>query len=136
MRISPYLHFNGQCDEAFALYEKVLGGKIQQRHTFGNSPMASQFGADWADKVMHITMDFGDQRLMGSDAPPQHAGTPQGFRVCLEFAERDEAERVYQGLSESGQIVMAFQETFWSQGFAMFEDRFGTPWMINVPKPM
>jgi len=136
MKIQPYLGFNGQCNEAFALYEKVLGGKILFRHTYGNSPMADQVGADWADKVMHVTLQVGDQMLLGSDAPPQHFEKPEGIRVCLDCANAEEAERIYAGLSEGAQIEMQLQETYWAVRFAMFQDRFGTPWMINVSKPM
>ncbi len=136
MRIQPYLGFNGQCDEAFVLYEKVLGGKIVARHTFGSSPMAAQIGAEWADKVMHMGMQVGDQMLLGCDAPPPHYDRPEGLRVCLESRDAAEGERVYAALSEGGQIEMPLQETFWSVKFAMFRDRFGTPWMINVSKPM
>lgn len=134
MRIQPYLMFNGQCDEAFRLYQQTLGGEILDRHTFGNSPMAGQF-PNWADKVMHIGMRIGEQMLLGSDAPPPHYSRPQGLRVCLDFKDVAEAERVYQALSEDGQITMPFQETFWAERFAMVTDRYGTPWMINVAKP-
>ncbi len=136
MKIQPYLNFNGQCDEAFRLYEQALGGKIVYRHTYGNSPMASQVGPDWTDKVMHISMDLGGQMLLGCDAPAPHYQHPQGLRVNLDFQDVAEAERVYTALSENGQIAMPLQETFWAQRFAMFTDRFGTPWMINVSKPM
>jgi PhnB protein len=136
MDIQVHLHFNGQCDEAFALYQKTLGGTILARHTFGGSPMAAQVGKEWADKVMHISMRIGSQILLGSDAPPPHYAKPQGIQVCLSYDDVAEAERVYQALSEGGQIGMAFQETFWAKAFAMFQDRFGAPWMINVSKPM
>ena len=51
-------------------------------------------------------------------------------------ARVEEAERIYNALSEGGEIFMALQETFWADRFAMFSDRFGAPWMINVEKPM
>lgn len=136
MKIQPYLNFNGQCEEAFALYERALGGKVVFRHTYGNSPMAAQVGPEWTDKIMHITMQAGGQALLGCDAPPPHYSQPQGLRVCLEFEDVAEAESVYNSLSEGGQIGMALQETFWAKRFAMFQDRFGTPWMVNVSKPM
>jgi PhnB protein len=136
MKIQPYLHFKGECEEAFSLYEKALGGKVLYRHMYGNSPMAEQVGAEWAGKIMHITMHAGDQVLLGCDAPPPHYSKPQGIRVCLEFEDVAEAERVFKALSEGGQVGMPFQETFWAKAFAMFQDRFGTPWMVNVSKPM
>lgn len=136
MTIQPYLNFNGQCDEAFALYQKTLGGTIVGRHPYGGSPMAAELGPEWADKVMHIGMRLGDQMLLGSDAPAPHYQKPQGLRICLDFKDAAEAERVYAALSEGGRISMPIQETFWATRFAMFDDRFGTPWMINVAKPM
>jgi hypothetical protein len=29
MKLTPYLSFNGQCEEAFELYERCLRGKIE-----------------------------------------------------------------------------------------------------------
>ena len=135
MRLQPYLNFNGQCDEAFRLYEQVLGGATVGKFTFGTSPMAGQY-PDWDDKIMHIALRIGDQMLLGSDAPPPHYSQPQGLRVCLDIDDVAEAERVYKALSEGGQVIMPLEETFWAKRFAMFADRFGTPWMVNVSKPM
>lgn len=135
MQIQPYLNFNGQCDEAFRLYQQTLGGTITGRFTFGSSPMAGQYPG-YDDKVMHIGMRIGGQMLLGCDAPPPHYSQPQGVRVCLDFEDVEKAEQVYKSLSDGGQIAMPLQETFWAKRFAMFSDRFGTPWMVNVAKPM
>src|SRR5579875_117139 len=136
MRIQPYLHFNGQCEEAFRLYERVLGGKIQGFFRYGQSPMADSAPAEWSEKIMHVGMALGSDMLLGSDAPPQYFDKPRGFRINIELDEEAEADRVYNALSQGGHIEMAPAETFWSKRFAMFTDRFGTPWMINVSKPM
>lgn len=136
MNLQPYLNFRGQCEEAFRFYERVLGGKIVGMHTFANSPMASQVPPEWAGKVMHVGMQVGNGMLLGSDPPPDRFHGMHGFAVCIEIEEVAEAERVYGALSEGGQIHMPLGETFWAFRFAMFVDRFGTPWMINVTKPM
>ena len=44
----------------------------------------------------------------------------------------EEGERIFQALSDGGTITMPFAKTFWSPGFGMLTDRFGTPWMVNV----
>lgn len=136
MRLSSYLHFDGDCEEAFKLYETVLGGKIQGPFRFGQSPMAAQVGPDWADKIMHVTLSLGEQTLLGCDAPPQYFRQPQGSAICIDEIDEAEAERLYKALSEGGQIGMPLQETFWAKRYAQFVDRFGTSWMINVSKPM
>lgn len=136
MKVTPYLNFGGQCEEAFRLYERVLGGKILGIFTFGSGPMADQAPQGWTDKVMHASLSIGDQTLLGCDAPPNHFSQPQGFAVCLEPPSEAEAERIFRELSEGGKIAMPLAETFWAKRFAMFTDRYGTPWMINVSKPM
>lgn len=136
MKIRPYLSFNGQCEEAFSSYARVFGAKPPVIFRYGDSPMAGQVGPEWAGKVMHVGLQVGDQMLLGCDAPPPHFQTAQGLRICLDCQDAAEAERVYAALSEGGQIGMPLQETFWAHRFAMLQDRFGTPWMINVSKPM
>jgi PhnB protein len=136
MKINAYLNFSGNCEEAFQLYAKVLGGNYQGVFKFGQSPMAGNYGKEWDDKVMHVSLNIGNQTLMGSDAPAPHFQKPQGYAVCLDCADEAEAERIYPPLSEGGQIGMALQETFWAKRYAHFADRFGTWWMINVSKPM
>ncbi|MGH9622456.1 MAG: VOC family protein [Bryobacteraceae bacterium] len=131
MQVNPYLFFNGQCEAAFQFYEQCLGGKIVAIHRFEGSPMTEHVPSDWGNKVMHVTLQAGDQVLMGSDATGEYYQKPQGFRVCLGFQNTGEAERVFKALSDSGTVHMPFQKTFWSEGFGMLADRFGIPWMIS-----
>jgi len=131
MQVNPYLHFSGQCAEAFRFYEQVLGGKITFMQTHGESPMRDQTPPDWHDAVMHASLQVGDEVLMGSDAPAEYFEKPQGFSVSLGITDPAEAERIYAALSEGGQVRMELQKTFWAERFAMLVDRYGTPWMIN-----
>ena len=136
MQLNAYLMFQGQCEEAFSFYERCLGGKIAMKMTYGESPMAKQSAPDWQKKIIHERLVVGDQVLMGSDAPPERFYKSQGFSVSIGVDTPSEAERIYKALSEKGEIVMAISETFWAQRFAMFVDKFGTPWMINCEKKM
>jgi PhnB protein len=136
MNLDSYLHFNGNCGEAFKFYEKVLGGKIEGSMTYGQSPAAAQSAPDMRDKVIHIRMKVGDRILMGSDAPADRYQPPQGFSVSLGVKDVTESERLYKAMSEGAKIIMPLQKTFWSASFAMFVDRFGIPWMINCQQPM
>jgi PhnB protein len=80
---------------------------------------------------MHARLIFDGQVLMGADAPPQYYKQPQGFSLSLNVKERTEAERLFNALAEGGNVKMPFQKTFWSTGFGIPIDRFGTPWMVN-----
>jgi len=131
MKINPYLNFNGNCAEAFTYYEKVLGGKIEMSSTFGAMPAEYPCPPGWKDKILHISMSVGGDTLMGSDAPPDHYGKPDGFSVSLQIPEPAEATRVFEALSSGGSVQMPIQKTFWAKLFGMCVDKFGVPWMIN-----
>ena len=134
MQLNSYLHYSGQCEEAFKFYEKCLGGKIEGLFRYEGAPgaEAQSVSADWRNKVMHARMTIGDQVLMGMDAPPDRFQKPQGFHVNIGVKSAAEGKKLFDALSDKGKIVMPFGATFWSPGFAMFVDRFGTPWMINA----
>lgn len=133
MQFNPYLLFNGQCKEAFKFYQGCLGGKIEAMLSHEGTPAAERVPAAWRNKIMHARLETSSGVLMGSDNP--HYESPRGFSVTLEIKDPQEAERIYSALSEGGSVKMPLQETFWAARFSMFTDRFGTPWMINCPKP-
>ena len=136
MQIVPYLNFDGNCAEAFRFYERVLGGRIEAILTHGDSPIAAQVPAEWADRVMHARLTVGDQVLLASDAPPGQYVTPRGMYVLLDVETAEEAERVFAALAEQGQVTMPIEPTVWAVRFGMCVDRFGIGWMVNCSLPM
>src|ERR671935_2084828 len=82
VRVNPYLNFNGQCAEAFKLYEQVLGGKAVIMR-FGESPMAAQVPPEQRNYVLHARLEVGDTVLMASDAPPDRFEGVKGTYVNL-----------------------------------------------------
>jgi PhnB protein len=131
MQCNPYLLFNGNCEQAFKFYEKVLGGKMIAMTRFSDTPAADAHGADFRDKIIHARLSFGDGVLMASDAPSAHYEPMRGMQVTLNVDTPDEAERIFKAFAEGGQVKMPIQETFWAIRYGMLVDRFGTPWMIN-----
>lgn len=132
MQFTPYLSFNGDCADAFRFYEKCFRVEPSLMFTFGASPMAEDFAA-MHDKIMHATLKVGDQVLNGSDSIPYEK--PQGITVAVSLTDIAEAERIFQELSDGGNVQMPLQETFWALRFGQFTDRYGIPWMINCEKP-
>ena len=131
MQLNPYLNFKGHCEEAFKSYEKSLKGNIEFLMRNGESPMADKTPPDQKNNVLHATLLFGDQVIMGADAPPEYYEKPQGFSISITVKEVQEAERIFNELSAGGSVRMPLQKTFWAQRFGMFTDRFDIPWMIN-----
>lgn len=132
MQIIPHLNFNGQCREAFETYEKVLGGKINFMGTWAEMPGAEQFPPEMHKLIMHATISIGDQLIMGADSPPDKYEKPQGLWVSINVKNVADAERIFKDFCDGGNVVMPFDQTFWSPGFGMCVDRFGTPWMVNT----
>jgi PhnB protein len=135
MQMSPYVSFDGKCEEAFHFYEQVLGGKIQSLNRYESTPMADKVPQGWSNKIIHGLMNLDGHTLMGADVPPGQYEKPNGFSLTLEAKDAEESERIFHALSAGGHIRMPMQQTFWALRFGMLIDRFGVPWMINCSLP-
>jgi PhnB protein len=131
--ISPYLMFNGNCEDALNHYASVLGAKIDMMMRNADAPPEMACAPERKDKIMHARFSIDGDVMMASDSPPEYWAKPQGFSVSLEIADLAEAERKFNALLDGGNVTMPFGKTFWSNGFGMGTDKFGIPWMINVP---
>ena len=132
MEPTLYLFFPGTCLEAMTHYAQVLGGEIGAvfRNADAPDPESRMPGGD--DLVMNMSIQLGNATVMASDAPAHMFSKPQGFRVSIAPASRAEFDRIHAALAEDAQSVeMAPTETFWAERFAMFTDRYGTPWMLG-----
>lgn len=136
MKIVTSLSFPGKCREAFEFYAKVLGGQITAAIPYGDDFPGMPVPYEIRDWMMHCWLQVGDQALMGSDMHPDY--TPDmhkpkdGFDVTLHTESLEEGRRLFEALSQGGEIRMPFAESFWSPGFGGLTDRFGIPWMVNV----
>ncbi len=136
MKIVTSVSLPGTCREAFEFYARVLGGEITAAITYGEGPPEYPPPPAIKDWLMHCWLQVGDQAIMGSDMHPDHAPDmtkpKDGFDITLHFDKVEDARRVFDGLSEGGEIRMPFAASPWSAGFGGFTDRFGVPWMINT----
>ena len=112
MRLNPYLSFNGQCEAAFNLYARCLGGKIVMMMRYGESPMAEQTRPDFRNRIMHVTMDIGGNILQGADVPPQRYEKPQGVFLWLSIQSLDDSERIFAALSDRAQCKCPCSKPF------------------------
>lgn len=138
-RISTYLNFPRNTEEAFNFYRSVFGGEFEGGiHRFSEvPPQEGQPPLSENDKnlIMHIVLPIlGGHRLMGTDAPET-----MGFKVNqgnnvyvnLEPDTRAEADKLFAALSAGGKVEMPLQEMFWGDYFGSFTDKFGIQWMMN-----
>jgi PhnB protein len=132
MSFTPYIHFQGNCRAAMTAYQAIFGGDLQVMG-FGDMPDAAP-EMKASDGVMHAMLVAGGQTLLASDFPPGMEGDPQkAVSVSHTAASMAEAKRVFAALAEGGTVIMDFVPTFWSDGFGMLKDRFGTHWMVSAP---
>lgn len=136
--LDSYLFFDGNCADAMRFYERVTGGKIMMMMKYSDSPQPADPqhcppGSE--DRIMHASMDINGRMLMASDTPQGMFKTMQGFALSLTYPTPEEAKTRFDALADGGKVVMPFAPTFWSKGFGMLTDKFGTPWMVSGGQP-
>jgi uncharacterized glyoxalase superfamily protein PhnB/uncharacterized protein YndB with AHSA1/START domain len=139
-RVSTYLNFPGNTEEAFNFYKEVFatefnGGGIQR---FGDIPASTEMPPlSDADKklVLHVELPIlGGHVLMATDA-----SASMGFKVepgnnmhiSLEPETRAETKKLYEALSAGGKVTMELQDMFWGAYFGSCTDKYGINWMFN-----
>ena len=132
MKFIPYLSFNGNCREAFEFYAEILGGEITTMTRFGDEASTSGMPDAVKDLIMFARLNIRDGILMASDMPPNQYQKPQGTHISISFETEPEAKKAFVAFSTDGAVIMPFAKSFFSDGFGITRDRFGTLWMINV----
>ena len=136
MAFHPYLFFGGNCREAFTRYQEIFGGELVLLPMSDLPQGEDPPPAGKEHYIMHAAIKYDGNLLMGSDDPmTDEFGPVQGMQVNYTAPDLDDANRVFDALAEGGEVWQALTPTFFSPGFGMCKDRFGTPWMIDVDAP-
>jgi PhnB protein len=135
MRVEPYLNFEGRCDEAIEFYKKAAGAEVQMLMRFDQAPPGvcpDGQPAEIGKKVMHASLRIGDSTVFVSDGRCSGKAKFDGISLSLSAKDDAQAQRVFNALSEGGQVSMPLGKTFFSSSFGMLQDRFGVVWMVIV----
>ena len=128
----PNLNFAGNAADVLAHYQAALGGELDIMR-FAGSPVADGLPPEWADKILYgrLRTPFGEIDVM--DAPPGRE-SEIGGNVAIAIDVDDEvcAASVFAKLTEDGDVLMPFEETFFARKFGMTNDKFGVRWMVSV----
>jgi len=132
MQVQPYLDFDGRCDEALEFYKKAVGAKVGMLLRFKEAPDKSMVSPGSEEKVMHSAVQVGDSTVLMSDG--RCTGKPNFHGIALTISAKTEAEAdtIFSGLAEGGQVTMPLTKTFFSPKFGMVADKFGVGWMVLV----
>lgn len=133
--LNPYLNFDGNCREAFAHYRSIFGGDFIIMQTFRDGPDGMGVSDEEMDNIMHVSLPMGESVLMGSDVPSAFGAPPitgSNVQISVSPASREDADRVFAGLSKGGEVTMPMMDMFWGSYFGSCTDKFGMNWMVNV----
>ena len=134
--INPYIHFNGNAEEAFTFYKSVFGGTFAnvKRYKDLSSPEFPVAEND-ANRLMHIALPIGESNvLMGSDVLEMmgHVTENDNRNTIAIIAEsREEANNLFNGLSAGGRVEMPIADGPFGSYFGMLTDKYGVQWMVN-----
>jgi PhnB protein len=139
-RVSTYLNFPRNTEEAFNFYKSVFGGEYSRGGIarFSDIPVAEgmpSIADEDKNLIMHIELPIlNGHLLMGTDAPESMGfslNPGNNVHIILEPDTRAETKRLFNALSAGGKITMDLQDMFWGAYYGGCTDKFGIQWMFN-----
>ncbi len=131
MMFMPYIHIEGTCAQAMPFYADAFGATDLQMMKYSDTP-PSEANPVQSDRIMHSQFSVDGGTLMASDYPPGSGDPQAGMSVMIAPKTVAEAKALFGKLAKGGSVIADFGPTFFSPGFGMFKDRFGTHWIIGA----
>jgi PhnB protein len=131
--IAAYLTFKGNTEEAFSFYRTALGGELVSLQRFGDTPQGDNMSDNEKRLIMHITLQTPLGTIMGNDHLDFMGDYQAGNNISLSVhpKEIEEANKIFDVLSEGGTVLMPIGKVFWGAYFGMLYDKYGIKWMVN-----
>ncbi|WP_316843931.1 VOC family protein [Pedobacter psychrodurus] len=134
--INPWINFNGNAEEAFNFYQSVFGGKFTKIIRFKD--LASddfQVPENEANKIMHISLPIGKHNVLIANDVPEFMGrvneNENRSKISISAESREEADKVFNGLSAGGTIEGPIGDSPWGTYAGMFRDKYGIEWIVE-----
>lgn len=133
--INPYINFNGNAEEAFTFYKSVFGGEFAGIIRFKDIASADfPVPEHEANKIMRIALPIGPNMLVANDVPEAMGRVNENenrSKIAITADSKEEADRIFNGLSAGGTVEMPMAESPWGTYFAMFRDKYGIEWTVE-----
>ena len=136
-QINPHIMFNGNTEEAFNFYKSVFGGEFEKIIRFKDLPKdpTNKWTESEANKIMHIVLSIGKNSLLTANDVPVFMGqlneNENRSKISINAESKEEADKIYNGLSAGGQIEVPIVDSSWGSYFGMFRDKYGIEWMVD-----
>jgi PhnB protein len=140
-KVSIYLNFQGNTEEAFNYYKSVFktefAGPIFYHRDIPAQPGMPSFPENELGKVMHVSLPIlGGTQIMGTDmldSMGHKLKIGNNTTINLVPDTREETERLFNALSDGGSEIAPLADMFWGSYWGSCLDRFGIRWMFNGP---
>lgn len=133
--INPYINFNGNAEEAFTFYKSVFGGEFGKITRFKDIASAEfPVPENEANKIMRIVLPIGKNILIANDVPEIMGRVNENenrSKISISTESREEADTLFNGLSQGGNIEMPIADSPWGSYFGMFRDKYGIEWTVD-----
>ncbi len=134
--INPWINFNGNAFEAFTFYQSVFGGEFAKVIRFKDLASAEfPVPEKEADKIMQIVLPIGGANMLIGNDVPEFMGkvneNENRSKIHLDAESKDEAERIFEGLSLGGQVEGQIGDSPWGTYAGMFRDQYGIEWIVE-----
>lgn len=134
--INPYIYFNGNCEEAFNFYEFAFRKEICHISRYKDVPkLERKIFQESDEKIMHVTLPVSEETMLnGSDnsLAYQEMVKHKTFTLIIHTDNNEEVDRLFNELSQNGQIIVPVGLTFWGAYYGHCIDKFGISWKITL----
>lgn len=134
-QINPHINFNGNAEEAFNFYKSVFAGEFTTIKRFKDLASAEfTVPENEENKIMYIALPIGKNVLMANDVPEILGPTNENenrSKIVISAESKEEADKLFNGLSVGGQVEMPISDSPWGTYFGMFRDKYGIEWMVD-----
>ncbi len=123
--INPHINFNGNAEEAFTFYKSVFGGEFTKVIRFKELASPEFPVAEKEEnKIMHIALPIGKSNMLMANDVPEIMGrvneNENRSKISISAESKEEADKLFNGLSAGGQIEGPIGDSPWGSYFGMF----------------
>ena len=134
--INPWINFNGNAEEAFTFYKSVFGGEFTKIVRFKDlAGVEFPMTENDANKIMYIALPIGKNNVLVANDVPEFMGrvseNENRSKIYVVTESREEADKIFNGLSAGGEVDGPIGESPWGTYGAMFRDKYGIEWIVE-----
>ncbi|KHF32714.1 VOC family protein [Paenibacillus sp. JTLBN-2024] len=127
-KVTPFLMFEGQAEEAMNFYVSVFSpAEILRVTRYGPNESGTE------GSVMQAAFSVKGQTILCIDSSVHHAFTfTPAISLFVDCESEEEIDETFAKLSEGGAVLMPLAAYPFAKKFAWVQDRFGVSWQLSL----